>query len=99
MIDVLSKYAVVVPIKSKTPPDVMAGTMEGLQKMRAKPKVIYTDDERAIASADFTEYIEGGAPAFAGRFIISFKDKLFKRVDNDEKKESNTSNGLAIYLK
>ena len=31
MIDVLSKYAVVVPIKSKTPPDAMAGTMEGLQ--------------------------------------------------------------------
>ena len=40
-----------------------------------------------------------GQPAFAGRFIISFKDKLFKRVDNDEKKESNTFNGLAIYLK
>ena len=31
LIDVLSKYAVVVPIKSKTPPDAMAGTMEGLQ--------------------------------------------------------------------
>ena len=33
MIDVLRKYAVVVPIKSKTPPDIIAGTMEGLQKM------------------------------------------------------------------
>ena len=32
MIDVLSKYAVVVPIKSKTPPDIIAGTMEGLQQ-------------------------------------------------------------------
>ena len=39
MIDVLSKYAVVVPIKSKTPPDIIAGTME-LQKMKAKPKII-----------------------------------------------------------
>ena len=56
MIDVLSKYAVVVPIKSKTPPDIIAGTMEGLQKKKAKPKMIYTDDERGIASAEFKEY-------------------------------------------
>jgi hypothetical protein len=37
MIDVLSKYAVVVPIKSKNPADLIAGTMEGLETMRAKP--------------------------------------------------------------
>ena len=95
MIDVLSKYAVVVPIKSKTPPDIIAGTMEGLQKMKAKPKIIYTDDERGIASADFKEYVDGenielyrtrNHPAFAERFIRTFKDKLFKRVENDEKK-------------
>ena len=61
MIDVLSKYAVVVPIKSKTPPDIIAGTMEGLQKMKAKPKMIYTDDERGIASAEFkkSSYLRG----------------------------------------
>ena len=95
MIDVLSKYAVVVPIKSKTPPDIIAGTMEGLQKMKAKPKMIYTDDERGIASAEFKEYVDGenielyrtrNHPAFAERFIRTFKDKLFKRVENDEKK-------------
>ena len=87
MIDVLSKYAVVVPIKSKTPPDIIAGTMEGLQKMKAKPK--------GIASAEFKEYVDGEGielyrtrnhPAFAERFIRTFKDKLFKRVENDEKK-------------
>ena len=95
LIDVLSKYAVVVPLKSKTPPDIIAGTMEGLQKMKAKPKIIYTDDERGIASADFKEYVDGegielyrtrGHPAFAERFIRTFKDKLFKRVEHDEKK-------------
>lgn len=58
MIDVLSKYAVVVPIKSKTPPDIIAGTMEGLQKMGKKCNILYTDDERGIASAD-GEGIEG----------------------------------------
>ena len=34
MIDNLSKYAVVVPIKSKNPPDIIAGTMEGFNPTR-----------------------------------------------------------------
>ena len=98
MIDVLSKYAVVVPIKSKSPADVIAGTMEGLEKMKAKPKIIYTDDEGSISGADFKQLVEGegielyrtrGHPAFAERFIRTFKDKLFKRVENDEKKGKN----------
>ena len=94
LIDVLSKYAVVVPIKSKESPDVIAGTMEALNKMKEKPQLIYTDDERAIAGEDFKEYVEGEGielhrtrnhPAFAERFIRTFKDKLFKRVEHDEK--------------
>jgi len=88
MIDVLSKYAVVVPIKSKNPADVIAGTMDGLEKMRAKPKIIYTDDEGSISGADFKQLVEDegielyrtrGHPAFAERFIRTFKDKLFKK--------------------
>ena len=95
MIDVLSKYAVLVRIKSKSPADVIAGTMEGLEKMRAKPKITYTDDEGSISGADFKQLVEDegielyrtrGHPAFAERFIRTFKDKLFKRVENDEKK-------------
>ena len=95
MIDVLSKYAVVVPIKSNSPADVIAGTMEGLEKMKAKPKIIYTDDEGSIRGADFKQLVEDerielyktrGHPAFAERFIRTFKDKLFKRVENDGKK-------------
>ena len=31
LIDVASKYATVIPIQSKEPPDVLAGMMEGLQ--------------------------------------------------------------------
>ena len=98
MIDVLSKYAVVVPIKSKSPADVIAGTMEGLEKMKAKPKIIYTDDEGSISGADFKQLVEDegielyrtrGHPAFAERIIRTFKDKLFKRVENDEKKGKN----------
>ena len=94
-IDVLSKYAVVVPIKTKNAEDVLEATKEALGKMGKKPKMIYTDDERAIAGEDFKDYVEGegitlhrtrGHPAFAERFIRTYKDMLLKRVDADEKK-------------
>ena len=94
-IDVLSKYAVVVPVRRKETGSVIKGTKEAIRKMGGKPKIIYSDDEKAIASGEFQEYVEGegielyrtrGHPAFAERFIRTFKDKLFKRIENDEKK-------------
>ena len=106
-IDVLSKFAVVVPIKSRDAPDVIAGVMESLNKMGKKPKIIYTDDEGLIGGNDFKEYVEGekielyrtrGHPAFAERIIRTFKDMLFKRVENDEKKVRKIFNGLIIYF-
>ena len=94
-IDVLSKYAVVVPIKTKNGEDVLEATKEALRKMGKKSKIIYTDDERAIAGEDFKNYVEGegielyrtrGHPAFAERFIKTYKHMLFKRVEADEKR-------------
>ena len=96
LIDVFSKYAVVVPIKSKEPPDFLAGMMEGLNKMDKKPELLYGDDEGTLNSQVVNEYLAKekielhrtrGHPAFAERLIRTFKDKLFKRVEADEKKE------------
>ena len=95
LIDIFSKYATVIPIKSKEPPDVLAGIMEGLQKMGDKPKMFYSDEEGSLYSKTVIEYLEGekieihrtrGHPAFAERFIRTYKDMLFKRVEADEKK-------------
>ena len=98
MIDVLSKYAVVVPIDGRTPVAIIEATKEALKKMGKKSKIIYTDDERGIASQEFNDFIEGegielyrtrGHPAIAERMIRTFKDMLFKRVEADEKKGKN----------
>ena len=49
---------------------------KGLEKMKAKPKIIYTDDEGSIRGADFKQLVEDkgielyktrGHPAFAER--------------------------------
>ena len=67
---------------------------DSLQKMGNNQKIIYSDDEKAIASAEFRKFVEGegielyrtrGHPAFAESFIRTFKSKLFKRIENDEK--------------
>ena len=55
MIDIFSKYATAIPIASKTPPDVIAGIMEGIVKMGGKPKMIYSDNEGALNSNLFKE--------------------------------------------
>ena len=73
--------------------------------MGKKPDIIFTDDEGSIGGALFQEYVEKegielyrtrGHPAFAERFIRTFKDKLFKRVENDEKAKLIFS-GLTTY--
>ena len=96
LLDIFSKYAVVIPIKSKQPADVLAGLMEGMQKMDGKPKMIYSG-EGSLNSGDILEYLQEqkielhrtrGHPAFAERFIRTFKDMLFKRVDADKAKKS-----------
>ena len=95
MIDVLSKYAVVVPIGGRTPFAIIEATKEALKKMGKKPKILYTDDERGIASQEFNDFIEDegielyrtrGHAAFAERAVRTFKGMLFKRVEADEKK-------------
>ena len=77
-------------------------SLEQWKGLRAKPKIIYTDDEGSISGADFKQLVEDegielyrtrGHPAFAERFIRTFKDKLFKRVENDEKKGKITFSG------
>ena len=39
LIDIFTKYVTVIPIKSKQPPDVLAGLMEGINKMSKKPRM------------------------------------------------------------
>ena len=74
---------------------MLAGIMEGLQKMGDRPKMFCSDEEGSLYSKTVIEYLEAekikihrtrGHPAFAERFIRTYKDMLFKRVEADEKK-------------
>ena len=95
MIDVFSRFMVVVPIKNKDEGNVASSMIEGFNKMGGKPKILYTDDEGALQNASIQEYLnkEGiqhhrtrAHANFSERAIRTFKDMLYKRVEADEKK-------------
>ena len=98
-IDRLSKYAVVVPVRRKETGSVVQGTKKAIEKMGKKPEIIYTDDEKAIASGEFQAYVESesielyrtrGHHVFAERFIKNLLKtnyakelRTMKRIKNE----------------
>ena len=50
MIDIFTKYTVVVPVKTKQIPDVAVAIQQAITKMGAKPQTIYSDNEGAFVS-------------------------------------------------
>ncbi len=90
IIDIFSKYATVIPISSKQPGDVLAGLIEGFDKMSKKPKILFTDNEGSFNSNLVKEYCKdhnieqlftNNHAAFVERFTRSFKDMIYKRVE------------------
>ena len=93
MIDIFTKYAVCIPISSKATADVIAGVLEGFQKMAHKPKMIYCDGEGSLRSKLFIEFCEDEKIKLirtmthayvAERFIRTMKNAINKRLDNDK---------------
>jgi hypothetical protein len=95
-IDIFSKYAVVVPIVKKDVGSVAHGMIEAINTMKEetgidKPQIIYTDAEPAIDSKELQQhwreqgiksYITRNHAQFAERFIRTYKNMLYKRIDS-----------------
>ena len=93
MVDIFTKFMVVMPIAGKDTGDVASGLLEGFQKMGHKPEVIYADNETALSSGSIQKYFKDNkilhittrnqAPV-AERSIRTFKDMLYKRIGDDK---------------
>ena len=59
MVDIFSKYMVVLPLPSKDGEDVASGFIEGIKKMGKKPQFIYTDDETSFSTSYLQKYFKG----------------------------------------
>ena len=56
IIYIFSKYATIIPIKTKQPKDILEGLKKGFENMNEKPLTIYSDDEGSFSSKDVKEY-------------------------------------------
>jgi hypothetical protein len=93
MIDIFTRYLVVVAIKTKSEGDVASSLIECLNKMGHKPEILYTDDETALSSSAIQKYLKEqhithlitrSHAWFAERAIKTFKEMLYKRIENSK---------------
>ena len=96
MIDIFTKYMVVVPIASKSEKtgDITSGLLECLKKMGKILEIVYSDNELGLGTEAVdnllkekgTDHIITRSKAwFAERAVRTFKNALYKRVENSKK--------------
>ena len=94
-VDIFSKYISVAPLKSKQPPDILAGLMENINKMGGKCEILYSDEEGSLNNQSVIDYLKEEKielhrtrthAAFAERGVRTIKKMLYDRVEADEKK-------------
>jgi hypothetical protein len=88
-IDIFTKFISIVPINSKTIPEILEAIKEIIKKM-GKPKTVYSDNEGAwSAGTDISKWFQDenirhiitlSHPAFSERAIRTIKGQIYKRV-------------------
>jgi hypothetical protein len=88
-IDIFSKFITIIPIKSKTIPDILDAIKQIIDKV-GKPKNVYTDNEGAWSrGTEINKYFKDeninhiitlSHPNISERAIRTIKDEIYKRV-------------------
>ena len=95
MVDIFTKYCEVIPLKIKQIHEVAEAIEKGIEKMKGKPKTIYSDNEGAFVSNEIQKYFKernirhittlSHAPV-AERTIRTIKAMIYKRVEKTGEK-------------
>ena len=88
-IDIFSRFITIIPIKSKTIPEILEAIKAIINKM-GKPKVVYSDNEGAWSlGTEIDKYFKNEGikhiitlshPAYSERAIRTIKGEIYKRV-------------------
>ena len=98
----------VTPIKSKNMVDVTTGILEGMRRMGSRPKLMYSDDEGTLQTAEMQEFFKDqkiqhyrtrSHPHFVERFNRTFKDMLSRGLMLISKRVRIIYNGLTIWMR
>ena len=98
IIDIFSKYAVVIPMKDKTGPTTSAAVMQGMTEMNPhkRPKRIYCDNERVflynlsklMKELGIELYVTKHGAMINERFNRTFKNMIWKRLKDSKKSKT-----------
>jgi hypothetical protein len=108
IIDVFTKYIVVIPLDGKNTEQVSLGIVEGFHKMGHKPEVMCTDDESAFSSEAIQKYLSDNNikhivvrnhPHIAERAIRTMKNLIYDRLKNTDKQWTDADVLYASVLK
>ena len=88
MIDVFSKFAVVIPLKSRDTTSVMTAIFKAFSIIGKQPEILYTDDEGALTgkwvAGEFEragiQHIKASSAHFVERFSRTFKNMISQRM-------------------
>jgi hypothetical protein len=88
MIDVFSKFAVVLPIREKKAGPIMEAIFNAFEAMGKQPEILYTDNEGALNTSWVQEefqkagiqHITAGTAYFVERFNLTFKNRMADRL-------------------
>ena len=88
MIDVFSKFAVVLPLKTKDAKPLMQAIFKAFEMMGKQPEILYTDNEGALTkdwvAAEFEkagiQHVVAGTAYFVERFNRTFKNRMADRL-------------------
>jgi hypothetical protein len=96
MVDIFTKYAAAVLIKTNTVPDILEAIKECLKKMGGKPKTIYSDNEGAWSAGTIIDkyfqqekirhLITRSHAPVAERTIRTIKAMVYQRVEATKRK-------------
>ena len=97
-IDIFTRFITIIPIKSKTIPEILEAIKTIIKKM-GKPKVVYSDNEGAwslgtvidkyFKDENIKHIITLSHPAYSERAIRTIKAEIYKRVQTPSEKNWN----------
>jgi hypothetical protein len=107
MVDIFTKFIVIIPIKNKEAPTLLEAMKEAITKMGGPPKMLFSDNEPALNTKLITDYLEEhdiklvmtrSHAAVAERAIRTIKAMIEKRIETAKKKDDEIKRWVDVLF-
>ncbi len=105
MVDTLTKYTTIIPIKHNDGPTLLTASKEAIRRMGGKPKTIFSDDEGGMNSKNILRYLDEQnikhiiTKAHAGlaeRTIRTTKAMIYRRIESAKARDNEVKRWVDV---